>query len=58
MIRVIDGDVTHEIRGRMASIIRWLVRNSEKIGKGSGRIRFSFAGQDLKATIEIDEVIE
>jgi flagellar biosynthesis regulator FlaF len=58
MLRVNDGEVTYELRGRVASIIRWLVRNADKINRGSGRIRFAFGGQDLKATIEFDEAID
>ncbi len=57
MLKVVDGDMTYEFRGRLASIIRWLIRNAERINNGAGRIRFTFAGQDLKATIETDEAL-
>jgi hypothetical protein len=58
MLKVIDGEVGYELRGRVASIIRWLVRNADKINRGSGRIRFAFGGQHLAVTIELDEAID
>jgi hypothetical protein len=52
MIKIIDGEAELNLRGRIVDIIRWLVRNAERINRGSGAIRFAFGAGSLSVTVE------
>ena len=57
MLVVIIGDERYEVKGRLAEIIRWLVRRRDEINGHAVGVRFAFRGQHLKAVIEHEEII-
>jgi hypothetical protein len=58
MVKVIINGKEHEVKGRPAEMIAWLVKRAEQIRTGSAGVRFSYRGTTLKAAIEIEETIE
>ncbi len=58
MVVVIIGGKRHEVKGRPAEMIAWLVKRAEQIRNGSAGVRFSYRGTTLKAVIEEEETIE
>jgi hypothetical protein len=57
MVTVIIGGERHEVKGRLADMIIWLVRRANEIQAGSSGVRFVFRGPQLKAIIEHEETI-
>lgn len=57
MVVVIIGGERYEARGRVADMIRWLIRSAERISAGSLTVRFSCRGPQLRAAIELEELI-
>jgi hypothetical protein len=57
MVTVIIGGERHEVKGRLADMITWLVRRANDIQAGSSGVRFSFRGPRLTAVIEHEETI-
>ena len=51
------GGERHELTGRLAEMIAWLVKRAELIQVGSVGVRFSFRGRHLTAVIEKEETI-
>lgn len=56
MVVIIRGE-RHEIKGRLAEMIEWLIRRSDEFQSGATGVRFIFRGHNLKAIIEREEVI-
>jgi len=48
VLRIIDGDREIRVSGRVADMIRWLVRNVERISRGNVSVRFACAADDIK----------
>ncbi len=57
VIVVIDGK-PHEVKGRLAEMIIWLIRSADRISNGSSGIRFSYRGPQLKVVVEHEETID
>ena len=57
MVTVIIGKQKHEVDGRLAEMIAWLVKRAERIRNGSVGVRFSYRGQTLRAVLEEEEVV-
>jgi hypothetical protein len=57
MVTVLIGGERHEVKGRLADMITWLVKRAEDIQSGSAGVRFSFRGPRLTAVIEHEETI-
>lgn len=57
MVVVFVGEERHEVRGRVADMICWLLRAAERINAGSVTVRFACRGPRLKASIEHEETI-
>ena len=57
MVTVIIDGVQHQVSGRLADMIAWLVRRAEQIRSGSTGVRFSYRGGTLKVIVEEEETI-
>lgn len=57
MVVVLINGERHEVGGRVADMIRWLLRSAERISAGAITVRFSCRGPNLKAAIEQEETI-
>ena len=55
MVTVIIDGKRHEVEGRLAEMIAWLVKRAKQIQRGSAGVRFSYRGPHLKAVIEPEE---
>jgi len=51
VLRIIDGEREYKATGRVADIIRWLLRNMERISRGNVAVRFACAADDIKYEI-------
>jgi len=56
VVVVIDGKQV-EVRGRLADMIRWLVRSAEQVSAGAVTVRFACRGPQLKVAIEHEETL-
>lgn len=57
MVTVIIGGKRHDVDGRLADMIAWLIKRAERIREGSVGVRFSYRGRMLKAIVEIEEEV-
>lgn len=56
IVVIIDGK-RHEVSGRVADMISWLIQAADRIRLGSVGVRFAYRGSTLKAVIEHEETI-
>lgn len=57
MVTVIVDGQKHDLTGRVADIVRWLIKSADRIGHGATGVRFIFRGPTLKAIVENEETI-